>query len=168
MDLFFKWVSETSLHGIRFAFSITSRPNFSIRKIWRFIVIISVIICLFLQIKLLIDIIVVKPKVVNINFELKSELRFPNVVICNLNPRLSGIIETSKQYGNIGYLGAFFVQMNTNLLYDPVRRLAQQNLTKWEEKYPRLEKQYQEYRKHVDPKFLQLLRKCLLIGRNNW
>ena len=101
---------------------------------------------------------VVQPKVVDIHYERREKLSFPNVVICTLNPNLEKYLEISDLYGNSGLLNAMFIQMAVNDLYETVRILAKKNLTQVEITYPKLQEQYEEHRKLVDPPYLEILR----------
>ena len=84
MDQLKLWAEYVSFHGISQSILAGNR-NYSSRKIWFTIFFTFLAICVYLQCKLLYDIFVLKPTIVEVKLIRAESIDFPNVVICDLN-----------------------------------------------------------------------------------
>ena len=157
MEVVNTWARHASMHFVEQAFTVTRSRSHRARRIVTFLLFTFASFCLFFQFKLLYQIIFVRPTTIDLVYERKHSLSFPNIVICNLNPSYQKILELTSMFGNVGPLNVQLNQMAVNDLYEPVRIAAKDNLSAMIDKYSVLETQYQYNLNKTDPAFVQLL-----------
>ena len=108
MEQLKSWAENGSFHGISQSILAGSR-SFSSRKIWSAIFTLFVATCVYLQPKLIYEIIVVKPTTVQIKFVRAESIDFPNVLICDLNQEFDKTLTIlDAQFGNSGLLSTLY------------------------------------------------------------
>ena len=163
MDNFITWSETSTIHGVANSLYVTRSRGSSSRKLWRVLVLTFMLTCLYFQSKLIWEIFVDRPTVVDVQLRYPDQIKFPNVVICDMNQDLYRFLEISSAIKDIGILALIFIQLSWFDLYVPLRHLARKNVSEMIERYPLLEDQYEEYYKTADPNLLYIFSKTIFI-----
>ena len=155
MDDFKLWAEYGSFHGVPHC-SLSSSRSYFARKIWLVIFVTFLFICIFLQAKLLHEIIVEKPTVVDVFYERAKSVNFPNVVICDLNQERDQIRQfLDPTFGNTSEISLLAIQIAMNDLFEPLRRQVRKNVS-FLSNFPLLENQFETYVSYGDPTVLAM------------
>ena len=148
LDYILNVSGDWSVHGLHHALYRSHRP-FGNKVIWLLLFFIFGFWCCYLQMSLLHEILFKKPITVNSEVTRLQTINFPNVVVCDLNQEEDKILEfLDGNFANSGMLHRFMVQLSKLELYQDVRTMLRNNVTRALQKYPLIALQYRKhYRK---------------------
>ena len=153
------WSQNGSLHAINH-FVLTSYRSYSTRKIWIILFTCFVSLCCYLQVKLLYDILIVKPRSVEVFYERASSANFPNLVLCDLNhehDRIKSYVDAV--YGNSSLMHIITMELAMAELFEAVRRELRNNVSSIS-KYPVLRKLYKESYNYASSEYKHTSKNC--------
>ena len=162
MEQLKSWAENGSFHAISQSILAGSR-SYSSRKIWSAIFTLFVAICVYLQTKLIYEILVLKPTIVELKFVRAESIDFPNVLICDLNQEFDKTLTIlDAQFGNSGLLSTFSIQLSKNLLFEAMRREIRKNVS-YVDNFPWMKGRYEQYYGRMDPAMARIRRKFICI-----
>ena len=152
------WAENASLHGIQHAILTRTGRTYFARKVWGLIFATSFIFCIYLQTKLIIDILINKPTTVDLIYERSTSANFPNVVICDLNQEMDrGTTAIDPILGNTSLITLLTFEISMNELFEPLRRELRRNLSVLQN-YDFLNQLFKDLYDRSDPEYAKMLR----------
>ena len=146
--------SSWSVHGLRHAIYRSHRLRSS-RLAWFALVFFFCSLCCYLQLTLLYETILKKPILVKSDVYQTNSINFPNLVVCDLNQEEDKLLDyLDSGFGNSGMLHRFMAQMSKLELFEHVRSMLRDNITRTLNKYPLIAEQYKEYYRLSDPIYM--------------